>query len=101
MKMIYCTGNIEILEDLRKNLTDLKIQSYQIHDRVLANSEKSDPRLDNQVWPGHNFSIFIQVADADKIKKIKKMIKNMNTDSRGEKDLISCYLWKIDNLIVD
>ena len=101
MQMIYCTGNIEIMKEFQNKLEELEVTNYQLYDRVLANNEFGPPRLDNPVWPGHNFSIFIQESNSDKVSAIKNMIKSMNNEARGANDLVSCYIWSIAEYIVD
>jgi len=101
MKMIYCTGNIEILEDFHETLEEQGVENYQIIDRVLAQSENSQPRFDTPVWPGYNFSVLIQVKDNERAKSLIKLINNFNTDASRDSELITYCSWSLEKFGVD
>ena len=99
MKVIYCTANVERKEEFIENLDEREVENYQIYDRVLAKSGQGRPRMDNPVWPGHNFSAFIQIDDSGKIDQVKNMVKKMNSNAQTENEKISCFVWPIEDFV--
>lgn len=101
MKMIYCTFNISILEAVIAKLEAMNVKEYQVVDHVTAKSIKSNPRFDNPVWPGYNASIFMQIQDDIKAKKIIQEIHNFNKNAFNQDELVTCCSWIIDDYFYD
>ena len=97
MKMVYCTCNVSILEDLLNVLEEQNISDYQIYDKVRAKNRKGAPRLDNAVWPGHNSSVMMQIRDEEKVKALAEAVKDMNENAINENELIVFCSWTLDD----
>ncbi|MGI6717914.1 MAG: PG0541 family transporter-associated protein [Bacteroidales bacterium] len=98
MKFIYVTCNVSMLEAVTEIIDEIKIQNYQVVERVTAKSSKGTPRLDNAVWPGYNSSIFIQEKDYDKVIKLINKVKTMNDSAFNHSELISLSTWDLSNI---
>ena len=96
MKMVYCTCNVSILEDLLHVLEEQNISDYQIYDKVRAKNRKGSPRLDNAVWPGHNATVMMQIQDKEKVSSLAEAIKAMNNNAINDNELVTFCSWALD-----
>lgn len=101
MKMVYCTCNVSILEDLLNVLEEQNISDYQIYDKVRAKNRKGSPRLDNAVWPGHNSSVMMQIRDEEKVKALAQAVKTMNDNAINDNELVIFCSWTIDDFFFE
>ncbi len=98
MKMIYCTCNVSVLNELIEIFEECKINNYQITKEVIGKSVLGDPRMNTAVWPGHNSTLISQVQDDD-AKKLVEKIKKFNDEAYNENENIALSTWKIDDYI--
>lgn len=96
MKMVYCTCNVSVLDDLLKTLENENIRAYQIYDNVQAMNKKGAPRLDNAVWPGHNASVMMQINEEEKVNHLAEAIKEMNRNVINDNEFITFCSWTLD-----
>jgi hypothetical protein len=99
MKMIYCTCNISMLEELRELIEKCKIQNYQAIEQVTAMNSKGEARLNTPVWPGFNASVFIQLEDPDQLEKLFREIGEFNSKVITEDELIFACSWNIERVV--
>lgn len=100
MKMVYISGNIANLDDLLNLLKQCNIVSFQIFDNVKAFSPQSEPRLDNAIWPGYNFSALMQVEE-EKYQKIKENVKVFNKNAYNASEFFTFASWNLEELFFD
>ena len=98
MKMIYCTCNVSVLNELIDIFEECKIKNYQITKEIIGKSNSGDPRMNTAVWPGHSSTLISQV-DEKYVDKIVDKIKKFNDDAYNENENITMATWKIDDYI--
>lgn len=96
MKMVYCTCNVSILEELVQTLEKSNVRDYQIYDEVRALNKKGDPRLNNAVWPGHNASVIMQISEEEKVKNLAVAIRQLNKKALNNNELITFACWTLE-----
>ncbi len=62
MKMLLVIYDVDFDEDVMQMLDNLPLAGYTKWDRVLGKGKRSEPKLDDAVWPGFNNAVVI-VAD--------------------------------------
>jgi hypothetical protein len=98
MKMIYCTCNVSVLNELINIFEECKIKNYQITKEVVGKSVFGEPRMNTAVWPGHNSTLISQVDD-NNVEKIVSKIKKFNEEAYNDNENITLSAWKIDDYI--
>ncbi|MBI4621500.1 MAG: transcriptional regulator [Desulfobacterales bacterium] len=63
MKMFLMVYDTDFDEDVIATLKACRVTGYTKWDRVLGRGKKSDPKLDDAVWPGFNRAIAVVVED--------------------------------------
>jgi len=99
MRMVYINFNVGILPDVKKQIAEMKIEDYQIFDRVLSKNKKGDPKFDTPVWPGYNTAVFIPMTDSEKLKELFQWIQSFNQSVTNDDELISACSWEMDHYI--
>jgi hypothetical protein len=98
MKMIYLTCNITALEDAYKILKENNIKDYQVFTKTLSSSEKTEPRMDTSVWPGHNVSILASILGEEIPDSIREDLKSYNTSCLQATEKIFAVCWNVELL---
>lgn len=93
MKMIYCTYNVSVQEEMEKILNRTSVKNYQIFDNILAKAEGAQPRFNTPVWPGYNQVALIQMDDSS---PLIEEIKIYNTNEKDINDQILAYTWDVE-----
>ncbi len=98
MKMVYCTCNVSVLNELIEIFEECKINNYQISKEIIGKSVLGDLRMNTAVWPGHNSTLISQVEDKD-VEKVVAKIKKFNDEAYNENENITLSSWKIEDYI--
>ena len=61
MKMLFMIYDVDFDEDVMETLSTCCVTGYTKWTRVLGKGERSDPKLDEAVWPGFNCAVMIAV----------------------------------------
>ncbi|MCK9218753.1 MAG: hypothetical protein PHF97_01115 [Bacteroidales bacterium] len=101
MKMIYCTCNVSVVEQLTELLEKNKIRDYQILDQVIAKNKKGQSRFNTPIWPGFNSSVLMQVNEEEKVVQLLQTIKEYNKQVINDDELITVCTWKLEDYFYD
>lgn len=63
MRMILMVYDVDFDDDVMDTLHSLELTGYTKWDRVLGKGKRSEPKLDDAVWPGFNCAVMIAVED--------------------------------------
>ncbi|HPC47830.1 MAG TPA: transcriptional regulator [Deltaproteobacteria bacterium] len=63
MRMIFMIYDVDFDDDVMDTLSSLELTGYTKWDRVLGKGKRSEPKLDDAVWPGFNCAVMIAVED--------------------------------------
>jgi nitrogen regulatory protein PII len=63
MKLLLIIHDVDFDEDVMEALSTCGIKGYTKWDRVLGKGERSEPKMDNAVWPGFNCCIVAAIED--------------------------------------
>lgn len=61
MKMFLLIYDVDFDEDVIEILTTCCVAGYTKWDRVMGRGERSDPKMDDAVWPGFNCAVMMAV----------------------------------------
>ncbi|HHO76876.1 MAG TPA: transcriptional regulator [Deltaproteobacteria bacterium] len=68
MKMLLIIYDVDFDDDVMEMLNDLPLAGYTKWDRVLGKGKKSEPKLDDAVWPGYNNAVAVVSDDKSEDK---------------------------------
>ncbi|HOJ13586.1 MAG TPA: transcriptional regulator [Deltaproteobacteria bacterium] len=63
MKMLLMVYDAEFDDEVMAALARLPLAGYTKWDRVLGKGRRSEPKLDDAVWPGFNCAVAVAVDD--------------------------------------
>jgi len=63
MRMIFMIYDVDFDDDVMDTLSSLHLTGYTKWDRVLGKGKRSEPKLDDAVWPGFNCAVMIALED--------------------------------------
>lgn len=101
MKMIYCTCNISVLDEVKNLLDEQNVSDYQVIEKVTVKNRIGDPRYDTPVWPGYNALVLLQVGDEAKVQRVITAIRSYNKQVFNHDELITVCTWTIDDYYYD
>ena len=98
MKMIYCTCNISVLDELIELIKAQDISNYQVVEKITGQDFVGDPRLNTSVWPGFN-SQLVSIVEAEKIPQLSTAIQAYNQRALNRNEIITFCSWSLENCI--
>ena len=63
MRMLMIVYDVDFDDDIMAMLDNLSVSGYTKWDRVLGKGKRSQPKLDNAVWPGYNSAVVLVAED--------------------------------------
>jgi len=96
MKMFFLIYDVDLDEDIMETLSTCCVTGYTKWDRVLGKGERSNPKMDDAVWPGFNSAVVLAVE-----KEMEEQIFEALTalhKKMGEK-AIKVFSWPLDRVI--
>lgn len=86
MKLLFIIYDADFDEDVMEMLNSLGVTGFTKWDRALGKGQKSEPRLDNPVWPGFNCAVAAVVSDDDQERILEELKKySFQRDGKGFK----------------
>lgn len=101
MKMIYCTCNVSVLEEVIKILEDSNVRDYQVIEQVTVKNKKGDHRFNNPVWPGYNSAVLMQISEQSKVDQLIGKLKAYNQQVFNDNELVTVCGWSMENYFYD
>ena len=77
MKFLLMIYDVDFDEEVAAFLSVYCTNGYTKWDRVLGKGKKSDPRLDDAIWPGFNCAVAIGIEDEEYEKTVMEGIKKL------------------------
>ena len=96
MKMYMIVYDAGYDEDVIETLSSFGIAGYTKWTKVLGRGIKSDPKMDDGIWPGYNSSI-IMTVDEEQEAGIKQELRKLYTkvNSKG----LRVFCWPVRQII--
>ena len=96
MKMLFMVYDVDFDEEVMEVISTCCITCYTKWDRVLGKGGRSDPKLDNPVWPGFNCAVMMAVED-ELEPKVFEAVQSLhkNVGSKG----IKVFGWPLERVI--
>lgn len=96
MKMYMIIYDASFDEDVTDTLTSCCITGFTKWRRVLGRGERSDPKMDDAVWPGYNSTIMMAV-DIPEEPEVTEALKGLygRMGSMG----LRLYSWPIEKIL--
>lgn len=63
MKMFLMIYDVDYDEEVIETLSTCCVAGFTKWDRVLGKGERSDPKMDDSVWPGYNCAVMLAVDE--------------------------------------
>jgi len=98
MKMIYCTCNISVLDELIELVKAQNIDNYQVVEKITGQDLVGDPRLNTAVWPGFNSQV-VSIVEAKKVPQLSRAIKAYNQRAINRNEIITFCSWEVEEFI--
>lgn len=89
MKMIYCTCNVSVPEEVIKILEDNNIRDYHVIEQVTVKNKKGDHRFNNPVWPGYTSVVLMQISEQSKVDQLIGKLKEYNQQVFNDNELVT------------
>jgi len=96
MKMLFIIYDVDFDEDVMETLATCCAAGYTKWTRVLGKGERSNPKLDDGVWPGFNCAVVMAVEnelDTTVVEALQSLHNRM-----GQKAL-KVFGWPIEKVI--
>jgi len=82
MKMTMIVYNVAIESEVMSVVEECGLHCYTKFPRIVGVGEKTDPRLDDHIWPGFNCALMI-VSDDDSAKRLMGKIRELRDEKDG------------------
>lgn len=96
MKMYLIIYDASFDEEVNETLVSCCVTGFTKWSRVLGKGEGSDPKMDDEVWPGYNSTIMMAVKEVDE-PDIQKALKFLY--GRLGAGGIRVYAWNVEKVI--
>ena len=77
MKMFFLVYDVVYDTDVLETLSKCNVTGFTKWSRVLGRGERSDPKMDDSVWPGYNCSLMLAV-DNDKEEAVFEALQSLH-----------------------
>ena len=96
MKMFFLIYDAVYDEDVIETLSACNVKGFTKWSRVLGHGERSDPKMDDSVWPGYNCSIMLAV-DRDKEPTVFEALQSLHQRVEGKGFRV--FGWPLERVI--
>lgn len=96
MKMYTIIYDAGFDEEVNETLTACRIKGFTKWNRVLGKGERSDPKMNDSVWPGFNCTIMMAVDPSEEEgvnQALKKLYKQVGSGG------IRVYAWAVEQVL--
>jgi len=83
-------------DEINETLVSCGITGFTKWSRVLGKGEKSDPKMNDAVWPGYNYAIMMAVetpVEPDIQNALKSLYERLGSGG------IRVYTWTVDKIL--
>jgi hypothetical protein len=99
MKLVYCTCNISVLEQVLALVEKCGLTEYQIIDEVKAKPRIGDPRLNSAVWPGYNAIIVVSVTSEIDLENLMNAFRKYNHSVKNDAEILTAYCLPMSDFV--
>ena len=96
MKMLFLIYDVDFDEDVMETLSTCCVAGYTKWSRVLGKGERSDPKLDDAVWPGFNCAVAMGV-DEELEQAVFDALKSVHSKMGGK--ALKVFSWPLERVI--
>lgn len=96
MKMYMIIYDVDHDEDVMETLSQCCIMGYTKWIRVLGKGRRSDPKLDDAVWPGFNCVVMTGVEEGME-KTVFDALKSLHEGMEGR--ALKVFSWPVEKVI--
>ena len=96
MKMFFLVYDVDFDEDVMETLTACCVTGYTKWSRVLGRGTRSDPKLDDAVWPGYNCSVMMGVEE-ELEQEVYEAMKLLHEKMGGKS--LKVFTWPLERVI--
>jgi hypothetical protein len=96
MKMFLLIYDVDFDEDVMETLSTCCAAGYTKWDRVMGRGERSDPKLDDAVWPGFNCAV-VMAVDEELEKPVFDALQSLHKKMGGK--ALKVFSWPLEKVI--
>ena len=97
MKMVMVVYDAGYDDAVRETLADCGSQGYTLWRRVLGRGQRSDPKMDDSVWPGYNDALMAAVDDGPCLDGVFAALAALHERLGGKG--IKVFSWPLEKVI--
>jgi len=96
LKLFLIIYDADFDEDVMDALSRSGVTGYTKWDRVLGKGEKTEPKLDNSIWPGFNGALLTAV-EKDKEMELLDNLRDLHERMKGRG--VKVFSWPLEDVI--
>ena len=96
MKMLFMVYDVDFDEDVMEVLSSCCVAGFTKCTRVLGKGERSDPKMDDSVWPGFNCAVMMAVDD-ELEPKVFEAMQSLHKRMGGK--ALKVFGWPLERMI--
>ena len=97
MKMVMIVYDAGYDDEVREVLDSCEAPGVTIWRRVLGTGKRSDPKMDDSVWPGYNNALMTAVPDDPGLDALFKALGDLMTRMGGKG--IKVFSWPLEKVL--
>jgi hypothetical protein len=96
MKMFLLVYDVDFDEEVMQTLSTCCVAGYTKWDRVMGKGERSDPKLDNAVWPGFNCTVMMGIEE-ELEQSVFEALRDLHKNMGGK--ALKVFSWPLEKVI--
>ncbi|MBT9437714.1 MAG: transcriptional regulator [Desulfobacterales bacterium] len=96
MKMLFMIYDVDFDDDVMDVLSTCCVTGYTKWSRVLGKGERSEPKMDDSVWPGFNCAIMMAV-ESDIEQQVFEALQSLHKRMGGK--ALKVFGWPLERMI--
>jgi nitrogen regulatory protein P-II len=96
MKMLFMIYDVDFDDDVMDVLSTCCVTGYTKWGRVLGKGERSEPKMDDSVWPGFNSAIMMAV-ESDLEQQVFEALQSLHKRMGGK--ALKVFGWPLERMI--
>ena len=97
MNMVMIVYDAGSDEAVRETLEGCDTQGFTLWQRVLGRAQRSDPRMDDAVWPGYNNVLMVAVESGPGLERVLVALSERHAQMGGKG--LKVFTWPLEAVV--